>query len=153
MLTTPRKPGVPRTTVRFFALLPRPRVRGYTDIDIASYPRRERRTKKRIVVRGTPGFLGVVGACVCNRYQALFAPPSWPGYEAREVGTYIYIFFLCSLIGSVMMYFSACMHTFAGRKTAGNVRPLATKLLKVPVSVRLGFLIRDSNIIELEQNF
>ena len=78
---------------------------------------------------------------MCNRYQALFPPPSGSGYEAREVGTYIS--FLCSLIGSVMMYFSACMHTFAGRKTAGNVRPLATKLLKVPVSVRLGFLIRD----------
>ena len=30
--TTPRKPGVPRTTVRFFALLLRPRVRGYTDM-------------------------------------------------------------------------------------------------------------------------
>ena len=122
-LTTPRKPRVPRTTVRFFALLPWPRVQGYTDINIASYPRRERRGKKRTVVLGTPDFLVVVCACVCNRYQALFPPPSGPGYEAREVGTYIIISFLCSLIGSVMMYFSACMHTIAGRKTAGNVRP------------------------------
>ena len=32
---TPRKPGVPQTIVRFFALLPWPRVRGYS----ASYPR------------------------------------------------------------------------------------------------------------------
>ena len=39
--------------------------------------------KKRKVVRGTPGFLGVVGACACNRYQALFSP-SGPGYEAMR---------------------------------------------------------------------
>ena len=32
---TPRKPGVPQTTVRSFSLLPWPRVRGYS----ASYPR------------------------------------------------------------------------------------------------------------------
>ena len=39
-----------------------------------SYPRRERRAKKRTVIRGTPDFLGVVGACACNRYQALLLP-------------------------------------------------------------------------------
>ena len=45
---------------------------------------RGRRVKKRTVVHGTPGFLGVVGACACNRYQALLPPPSGPGYEARS---------------------------------------------------------------------
>ena len=58
MPTTPRKPGVPQTTVvRFFALLPLPRVQGYTYYDIASYPRHERRVKKHTVVHGTPGLL------------------------------------------------------------------------------------------------
>ena len=28
------------------------------------------------------GFLGVIGACACSRYQALFPPPFGPGYEA-----------------------------------------------------------------------
>ena len=37
------------------------------------------------VICGTPGFVGVVGACTCNRYQALFPPPSRPGYEAGPV--------------------------------------------------------------------
>ena len=37
--------------------------------------------EKHTVVCGTPDFLGVVGACACNRYQALF-PPFGPGYEA-----------------------------------------------------------------------
>ena len=43
---------------------------------------RGRRAKKHTVVCGIPGFLGVVDARVCNRYQALFSPPSGPGYEA-----------------------------------------------------------------------
>ena len=34
---------------------------------VASYP--GRRAKKCTVACGTPGFLGVVGACACNRYQ------------------------------------------------------------------------------------
>ena len=44
--------------------------------DIASYPRLGRRAEKPTVVRGTPGFLGAVGA--------IFPPPSGPGYEANE---------------------------------------------------------------------
>ena len=51
---------------------PVPRVRG--DVE----------GEKRTVVCGTPGFLGVVGACACNSYQALFPPPSGPGYEASS---------------------------------------------------------------------
>ena len=34
-----------------------------------------RRVKKCTAVCGTPGFLGVVGTCACNRYQALSPPP------------------------------------------------------------------------------
>ena len=44
------------------------RLHGY---DITSYPRCGRRAKKPIVVRDTLYFLGVVGACACNRYQEL----------------------------------------------------------------------------------
>ena len=36
---------------------------------------RGRRANKHIVVCGTPGFLGVFGACTCNRYHALSPPP------------------------------------------------------------------------------
>ena len=39
---------------------------------------------KYTVVFGAPGFVGVLRACACNRYQAAFFPsPSRPGYEAR----------------------------------------------------------------------
>ena len=81
--TTPRKPGVPQTTVYFFALIPQPRVWGY--IDNMTSPctlGHGRRAKKRTVIRGIPGFLGVVRTRVCNRYQALSPPPQRPGYKA-----------------------------------------------------------------------
>ena len=58
--------------------------RTVTLYDITLYPRRGRRVKKHTVVCGTPAFLGVVGACACNRYQALSPPPSGPGYEANN---------------------------------------------------------------------
>ena len=85
---------------------------GYEATQI-SYPRRERRAKKRTIVHGTPGFLGVVGACACNRYQALFSPPSGPGYEAKIGVAYIkfrgvLIFSLKSFpLYSIIMY--ACV--------------------------------------------
>ena len=72
--TTPRKPGVLRTTVTtvcFFALLSCLRV------------------IKCTVVHSTPGFLGVAGACTCNRYQAFFPPPSGSGYKAKDVPIYL----------------------------------------------------------------
>ena len=46
--------------------------------------------KKRTVFCGTPGFLGVVGACACNRYQALFPPPSGLVYEASMTHARVY---------------------------------------------------------------
>ena len=43
--------------------------------------------QKNVVICSTPGFLGVVGACACNGYQALFPPPFGPGYEASHIYT------------------------------------------------------------------
>ena len=37
------------------------------------------------VIFGGPAFVGVLGACTCNWYQAAFSPPLWPGYEARLI--------------------------------------------------------------------
>ena len=41
-----------------------------------------RKYGKYTVIFGAPGFVGVLGACACNWYQAAFSPPSRPGYEA-----------------------------------------------------------------------
>ena len=77
----------PKKTELLYAFSPSSSSLGYEatpdQYDIASYPRRERRAKKRTVVRGTPGFLGVVGVCACNRYQALSPPPRSKGLGTR----------------------------------------------------------------------
>ena len=49
----------------------------------ASYPRPREEGEKAYSRLRYPRFLGVVGACTCSRYQALFPPPSGPGYEAN----------------------------------------------------------------------
>ena len=73
-----------------FALLLQPRVQGYTDMTSPRTLARRRRVKKYTVVCGNPGFCGVVGACACNRYQALspLLPPqrAWI-YYIRLVAT------------------------------------------------------------------
>ena len=49
---------------------------------------RGERLEKLTVIHGTgtPGFLGVVGACVCNRYQALILLSiKGPGYEGTRL--------------------------------------------------------------------
>ena len=43
----------------------------------------DRKCGKYTVVFGAPGFVGVLRACACNRYQAAFPPPL--GYEVRGV--------------------------------------------------------------------
>ena len=59
------------------------RVQGYTVMTLPRTLGHGKRAKKHTVICGTPDFLGIVGARVCNRYQALFPPPSGPGYEAK----------------------------------------------------------------------
>ena len=55
---------------------------------VASYPRLQDEGEKAYSRLRPSRFLGYVfGACACNRYQALFPPPSGPEYEANSPPT------------------------------------------------------------------
>ena len=63
------------TACTLFALLPQPRVHGYTDMTSPRILVHGRRVKKRAIVYGTPDFLDVVGACACTGSTRLFLLP------------------------------------------------------------------------------